>query len=177
MMRASLLTILVLFVLESTCQDLDQDDITNYITWYRLAHGAGNVQHTKEYSAFLATQQVCNSDLQDPHDAGPEAGSSSLHWASGDCEQDQEQSELAALKYWYSECGQYTGPGSNFQSTGHFTHLVDKTITDFGIWSMSCPRTNKCITAFYAERGFGGQIDNIGFCTDIQRPWENPYAG
>lgn len=181
MKNTCLLTTLVLLVIITVCSGYTQDDVTNFLNWYRAAHGAGKVKNGLEYAAYEATNAVCKYGRG--HHEGTEAEFASLSYFPGPCDKDQEKTEIEALKYWYSECPDYYGQGFS-KDTGHFTHMVWKSVKNYGIFAQTCdiPNTKwKCAIALRTDGsppangdwdgGFSSNVGNVGQCANLDRPW------
>merc|ERR1719361_2506800 len=78
------------------------------------------------------------------------------------------------LKYWYSECRDYQGYWTS--DVGHFTHMVWKTIRNYGMWARSCsiPGSNyKCVVALKTNPN--GNL-NVHDASSMNRNVEKNYC-
>ena len=75
-----------------------------------------------------------------------------------------------------SECPEYYGQGFA-QETGHFTHLVWKSLKTYGIWAQTCDVPGgryKCVVALKTDGSanlqgaFSQNIGNVGQCTNVK---------
>ena len=79
--------------------------------------------------------------------------------------------------FFFSECPDYHGQGFS-RDTGHFTHLVWKSVKTYGIWAQTCdiPNTKwKCAIAFKTdgspnqEGGYSSNVGNVGQCAKVPK--------
>ena len=110
---------------------------SEYLNWYRYNHEANGVKWDSglTYKAYEATNAMCARGFD--HHPGTEAEYGSLWAHSNRCEDVSGGALVTALQNWYSECPLYTGE-SSWQSSGHFTQMVWRKSTKYGMWAQSC---------------------------------------
>merc|ERR1719211_565680 len=111
--------------------------VTKYLNWYRYNHEANGVKWDSglTYKAYEATNAMCARGFD--HHPGTEAEYGSLWAHSNRCEDVSGGALVTALQSWYSECPLYTGE-SSWQISGHFTQMVWRKSTKYGMWAQSC---------------------------------------
>ena len=110
---------------------------SEYLNWYRYNHEANGVKWDSglTYKAYEATNAMCARGFD--HHPGTEAEYGSLWAHSNRCEDVSGGALVTALQSWYSECPLYTGE-SSWQISGHFTQMVWRKSTKYGMWAQSC---------------------------------------
>merc|ERR1719228_331216 len=182
MMRA----VAVLLVAITACAaDTNDEEITRLLGWYRTAHGGGRIESDAGlvYKAYDATNAICQYGFD--HHKGTEAEIGSITYEFGSC--DPVENQKKALKKFYGECPNYNyqDGGGNFGDYGHFSQVVWKSSTKYGMWAqqcdipgVDCAQWGGCCAIVLKSDGnfnvagdYGRNIDNVGVCADVDQPW------
>ena len=178
----------VLLVAITACAaEQNHNDVTQHLGWFRLAHGGKTIPSDDQLvaKAKKATQEICQRGFA--HHPKTESYDAALNWVSFSPCPDGSNGKntlIETLKKFYRECPDYRGAEFHTNDNGHFTIIVWKGSTKYGMWSQTCDMKNGncdaggCCVAAYKSDGlfnlpgdFNSNIDNIGACVNAETPW------